>query len=390
MSSLTTRVISNAMIQSYRDPIVAPPPRGFHGGLVLSDNYEDRLLRHNRYRIAVDEFDGDSGFSNRLKGEAVYGGPIWDHFGHFMSEMIHRIIPSRKEFGNHNFVFVTTTNDRRLDEFHKFPRFIKDILKFLKVDGENVNVINQNCYVDTLYVAEQGSDLGGGPKDCYLDILQDFSERRLREVITEPSTYSKVYVSRTGNRPGGHFLGEMYFESLLSRAGYLIFKPEEFEFSRQIDLYRQSDVLIFPEGSACHGTELLGRNMIGRCLLLDRHSNPGPVFSNILECRSEQFKRFNCGLQLGTAVREQATGNPAAHVGVSLFDLVALNTFLQSHNFGDLAPFSVEQYLEIAELDLLNYIRYHIQAGNRMCEPTDIAALFLAFAEAKKTLLNSR
>ena len=79
----------------------------------------------------------------------------------------------------------------------------------------------------------------------------------------------KLYVSRSALRPQGMVLGSR-FEQQLEHAGFTIFLILGMALLTAVDHYRKAEIVVFPEGSACHGTELLGAGMMGRTFLLPR------------------------------------------------------------------------------------------------------------------------
>ena len=209
--NLVKETFENAPIQAFKHPLVAPPPHGFRGGLVLEGRDEHNKLRHSRYWRPVDTFSQDATYDMNVRGEMVYAGPIYHQFGHFLSEMAHRILPSIKNFKCQKMLFVDVRGELQFRSPTSFPTFIQEILAFFRISFDDVTVINKNTIVDVLHVVEQGSDFGGGPKLGYLEDLKEFSRLRLDELTTDQPTFKKVYVSRRNLPVGGSFLGERVF-----------------------------------------------------------------------------------------------------------------------------------------------------------------------------------
>ena len=55
------------------------------------------------------------------------------------------------------------------------------------------------------------------------------------------------------------FAGEAYLEQVLERIGIGVIRPEKFSIAEQMATYRAAQTLMFAEGSALHGAQLLGR-----------------------------------------------------------------------------------------------------------------------------------
>jgi hypothetical protein len=114
---LTKLTLENAKIQAFSHPLVAPPPTGFGGGVVLGDKSPEVDLRHTRYWRPVDKFSLDATYDNVIEKELIYAGPIYWHFGHFMSEMAHRFLPSRGHFGCSEWAFVGLNCDPKINSY---------------------------------------------------------------------------------------------------------------------------------------------------------------------------------------------------------------------------------------------------------------------------------
>jgi hypothetical protein len=173
------RSIAGAMVQAFRDPLAAGPPLGFRGGVVLGDSPADLRLRHRRGGAAVDSFPPSEGPVGALAGAYVYGGPYYNHFGHTMAEMIHRVLPARAVFDCRRLLFVGLREPRDMRGFEALPAVMQAPLLFLGIDPADVTVINDDRVVEMLHVVQQGSDLTGGPTAPYLDMLAAFTPARL-------------------------------------------------------------------------------------------------------------------------------------------------------------------------------------------------------------------
>ena len=167
--SVASATILGAKIQNLSSP---PAYEAFRGGVVLGTGDLEKRLRHSRAGVIADGFaDGfapDVEYSHRIKGEWVYGGFIYPHFGHFMSEVVHRIVASRLLHPGVKFLFAGGWSPEPTSTIEQVPTALRDILQLLEIDGSNAIVVNQPAIVDRLHVVEQADDLGGA-KDGYLD-----------------------------------------------------------------------------------------------------------------------------------------------------------------------------------------------------------------------------
>jgi hypothetical protein len=98
---------------------------------------------------------------------------------------------------------------------------------------------------------------GKAPEPDYLDLLDALPERH----AIAPVAGDIVYVTRSGlvAKGQGSHLGEGYLVQLLQEMGVTIFDPAGLSIRAQLEHYAGAKTLVFAEGSALHGRQLLGR-----------------------------------------------------------------------------------------------------------------------------------
>lgn len=348
--------VDNACIQFSDAPGVGHGGAAFVGGFVPSAADQMQPLRQTRDRRPVDAFVEDAKYDFRMEGSYLYGGLIYGHFGHIMSEMIHRVLTTRRHFRERPWIFVGLHNSTPILGYHHLPGSFKAALDFLNVAKENVLCLHAHAQVERLSITEQGSDFGGGPKPGYLELLKAHSECRLDAMFPTGSPHRLLYVSRSNLPHGGSFLGERYLEKHLVAEGYEVFHPEDHALAWQMEVYRRAEIVIFPEGSACHGTELLGDRMLGTCVFLERRSSHRRVFHNVLAPRARNFIALEGFPQLGSASRHPITGELSEHAAVWAYDTERLVASLRQHGIAHLPQFSKVEYLEQCRQDLEEYL----------------------------------
>jgi len=362
---LTHRWLARAIVSPFRRPIHP----AFAGGLELADDADLAPLRHHRTRRPVDRRLDDRNLSPpRLMGSYLYGGPLILEFGHFLSESIHRLLPGRALAPELPILFA---GPRGSEPLSLQVAYVQQVLQFLGVPPERVHVTHHAVEVDRLLVIEQGSDLGGGPKAAYLDLLDRFSPERLDQLAPGRPAPERVYVSRS-RMPAGLLLGEHYLEGLLAEAGFAIYRPEEHALVDQMHVYRHAHQLIFSEGSACHGTELMGRQL-RQVALLNRRPAPKPaMFRAALKPRARHYadfqgNRFVGALPIGPARR------PLAHAGVSLIEIDGLLDFLAAEGLAELrGRFDRAAYADAARRDFDRHVAWAL--AHPRTNPDDVRA----------------
>jgi hypothetical protein len=312
-NSLVHRSLDHAYVQAFR-VVVSDPTTAFTGGPVL-EAPQDASLRHCRYGLPFDHVDlAAPRHSDRvLRGTWNYIGPVYPHFGHVQAEMVHRIIPSRVLFDCEQWLAITG-KDSSIHHFAELPKAYRDALAFLGIHADNLQIISQDTHVERLNVSAQGSQFGLAPNDTYLEALRDYSTQRLDEWFPDIERPKRVYVTRTGVPEGGNFLGETWLEAWLQAEGFYIFRPEDHPLSVQMDVYRKAQVLVFSEGSACHGAELLGRGMLQQVYMLGRRKDHQEIFRNVLQPRSVSYQSVVFSQPLGYCVLHPLTQEPLGHM----------------------------------------------------------------------------
>jgi hypothetical protein len=296
-----------------------------------------------------------------------------------MSEAIHRILPSTLLGCHGPWVFVSAAQDRTYTSFEKLPGFARDVLAFLGVKASEFRVVTENTIADRLFVAEQGSELSFGPKPGYLADLDEYTTPRLDALHGNEPRFCKVYVSR--HACVGNFLGEEYLEDQLKAEGFSIIRPETLPVSVQMDIYRKADVLVFNEGSACHGVELLGQEGLRRCYVLARR-RWNSSFETILEPRARQFANSSGHSFIGSVFVDPRTGRPVMPWGVALFDTRQLVSFFRDHAIARLPHFDEKQYMRAAEAHLHRYLENARASGKTLCEESVVGNMLLTFEQA--------
>lgn len=315
MVNIRHAYLLDAKVQAFRQPVL-----NFVGGVVFDHPTDPHVapLRHSRYRKPCDSVAPDGVYGTRLAGNFIYGGPLYHHFGHFAAEMMHRIIPARQLEPEWPVLFMAPLGSSA--DPAEIPTYIADVLAFFGLSGARLKVMSQDVLVENLLVAEAGSDFGGGPKPGYTDLLARYTPRRLAELAPQPVPGDKIYVSKSRIRHGGSFLGETYLESWLASAGFVTVFPEELPYVQQVSAYAGARTVIFAEGSACHGAEVLGTGAIENCVLIGRRQNHLHIFQDALRARAIRFNGHVCGPDLGTAVGRTGSHDPLPNFGVSLLD----------------------------------------------------------------------
>jgi hypothetical protein len=345
--------------QAIVQPFSRPMHPKFNGGLVLPAEGPLQALRHHRWNRPIDHPPSTMAQAapvHRLAGTYRYGGPLMLPFGHFMAESIHRLMPVHPGDADIPVVFAGL---RRGDDASSLPVFAKEVLGLLTVDAARVQIVTAPTAVERLLVRAQGSNLGGGPAPAYLDLLDRLSAWCADGMGS--GSPRKLYVSRSA-QVTGCLLGERVLEAAMVANGFTVFRPEQHPVARQMRAYAQAEVVVFAEGSACHGVELMGRALPTVVLLNRRRGRTMDMFEVLLRPRARRYLDFRRNIYLG-ALPANRTGKPQPHQGVSVLALQPLVAFMREHGIADLSELRQGDYAAAVRADLERYTRWALDQG---------------------------
>lgn len=190
--------------------------------------------------------------AERIDAPAVWCGYAVRHFGHFIAEQAPRILAARRMRPDDLYLFLAPPRVSA----ETLPSWFWDVLTWYGMPRDQVRVLTgKPVLVRTLRVFPQAEHLVVGPQAEYLDALDQLSAGLLTGVRQD---LEHVYVSRAG-MGSGKLGGEEYLEARLSAVGVTVIRPETLPLVEQLRYYARARTLIFAEGSAVHGRQLLGR-----------------------------------------------------------------------------------------------------------------------------------
>ena len=242
-------------MRSFHDIVVGPAPDRDTPGVFWPDfdsQIEPRLWRWNK---------PDCRRPAPLKGPvtaeftdpAVFVSMYDNHFGHMVSETVPRLPQSLAEFPDLPLIFTTNV---KLPPHHPSAMF-RGVLDWLSIPLSQIRFIHEPTLFRELHVAAQAEHLDGPlAPPGYLELLEARTHDKLGQVRPE----GVAYVSRVTLAPQkGVHAGESYLVEMLRELGVRILIPEEMPLPEQMRAYANTKHLVFAEGSAIHGRQLIGR-----------------------------------------------------------------------------------------------------------------------------------
>lgn len=155
-------------------------------------------------------YDIKKEYAKHLEGEYIYLGLIFNHWGHFLVDLVTRLYMVRSN-PDAKFVFLSFWNSPVFKPINAISRFFE--LSGLK--KENIIFINRPTSVEKLLIPEQSYVCGKYISSQYLEIF-DTVTTNIEESISPPPPRKSCYRDCHGIRGGKKSMGANYGLSALS------------------------------------------------------------------------------------------------------------------------------------------------------------------------------
>ncbi|MBY6092918.1 glycosyltransferase family 61 protein [Maritimibacter alkaliphilus] len=344
------------------------------GGPAWPDWRGAAALRHNRSGQPVDRFppalpDQQVPFDT----PATWGGHCVAHFGHFIAEHGTRILQSRVAHGDKPMLFTLEPGRTAED----VPGFFWQILAWYGVSARQVRFVHQPLRVSELWAAPMAEQWAHVPTaEGYLDLLDaNTAARGLR-----PRTRDVVYVTRAAMEATaeGHGAGEPYLNRALEQLGVTVIRPEAMPLEEQLAHYQGAKLLIFAEGSAMHGRQLLGR-ADQTVVVLNRR--PG-MRIGLAALQPRVSRMLYAEATRGTASVLWPNGNPWIVRAISIYDTEVLLGVFEALGIPLSQVWDEAAYLAARDTAIRTWIRIRFDPA----QPIDHAASRRRVAEEFRAL----
>ncbi|MDQ3079569.1 MAG: glycosyltransferase family 61 protein [Pseudomonadota bacterium] len=258
-------------------PLLAGSSKGY---TALYADPPSPLLRHYRYghsdsSLQVLPFPGpDAGVKQVVEEPVIYGGLMFRHFGHSLTEGIHRLWPrfALKELHTAKVAFNVVNNS-------KIMPYVSEALNLHGISRSGVIPIQEPTLFRRLFVGPQARQMAGPTLiPGYQTMLDRYHARRL----PTPDGQRRLYVSRLHHHHTGSFFGESFVEAQLAAQGFEIVYPEQITLTQLVILLRDSEIAVFAEGSAIHALELCG-SAVPAVFVIGRRQHSLERFAPLLE-----------------------------------------------------------------------------------------------------------
>ena len=314
---------------------ICVPFSDINGGVVPracidSDADLPDLLRHRRYpefracddaSVAITRAKkaNQLGIEKRLSGTYVFCGQIFEHFGHLITEYLHRVIVS------------SVLSDPSLpilmfkDEGSPLTAWQSDLLQICINRGREIVFYSEPVVVENLLVFEPLSGLWSAPSQSYLQLLSQHPIVPVSVPAADDFTNKIVYLTRSKiwdgkESPHGHVVLEESIEKELSKLGVSVVSPEKLSINSQLALFTSAKAIIAPEGSALHLLELLGAKACRHLIVLPRQYGERMALAQF-KPRVKKLTYIDC---VQCTRIQWRRGEPCPFSGLALFDFAVL------------------------------------------------------------------
>lgn len=326
MSYPNTFEFYNILVTPMHHVLGAPIGESEHtGGPVWPEWRPDARYRFFRGGTALDRPPPEAqNACVRFTEQAVWIGPAHHHFGHMISEFCTRLFPALQAFPNHRLIF-SAPRDQPIRCFDDAPRVLKELLAWYSIPQERIHIVNSPTVFTHLATVAQPETISSryedSPHPQYLAAIDEFISNKLGP--TQPQ--GTFFISRS--KMSARFAGEQYLDRVFRSIGISVFFPEEHRLEEQIKLYWSAERLIFSEGSAIHGLQLLGTN-VADVIVLGRR--PSRWWANMQAIKVRARRAEYIQIARNQFVPLGPTGKRMVWAALAEIDVTALRAGLQT------------------------------------------------------------
>lgn len=314
-------------LTTLENAVVVPAQKkslSFPAGVLDADgNYVFEASNWRAFRQITLPPEPPKAVEHQLEGTWLWGGLLYGHFGHFLTESTTRLWALDEIGEDFRGVLFVFKNPREAKEPASYHR---DFLTLMGTD-KPLQLASGPTRVDRLIVPGQG--FGLGPMSVGTQRFRKAVRNRFGADIA-PDGPDKLYISRSeiGPRKGG-LLMEKKLEEWLRADGYEIYHPQKHDLFHQIARYKAAKHVLAAEGSALHLFGMVGHRDQNVGIVVRRKSKSTDHISHQIEAFSNApVTQFN------TVLRSwMPKDGGARHLGLAELHFPKLQAELRAKGF---------------------------------------------------------
>ena len=306
--------------------------------------YHARLLRRGRVVCTAPKIDAAA--AETQENPVIFASVYENHFGHLTAETVPRLPQALAECGDLPLVFTRMRADRSTGRSVMFNA----VMDWLDIPQSQIHFVERPTLFRQVHIAAQGEHLDGPrtPSE-YLDLL----ERRVARKLPVRPPKGVAFVTRAGldHKMGAH-AAERYLVSCLRDLGVRIIYPEALLLREQMRLYARAKHLVFSEGSAIHGRQLIGR--VDQSISILRRRRGSNMARGQMAPRCSSLNYVPC---FGGALHLTNRGGASLHWAMkSFYNIDALHGFFADLGLPLAQVWSQSRYRDIRDQDVLAWV----------------------------------
>jgi hypothetical protein len=197
----------------------------------------------------------------KIENIVLYGGILFNHFGHFLLESLGRLWAY--EYVKELNPYICFYAPQGIPDYLRKNHYMNQVMAGFGIPLERLIFMDELLQLKEVIVPEQKYGWGffKKPDATFLNFVRGFSFKN--NLPKEFEHTDRIYVSRTklpfksGMNTHGRIIAEHLFEEYLLANGYKILYPERYNLFQQLSIYNHAKKIIFSSGSALHACILL-------------------------------------------------------------------------------------------------------------------------------------
>lgn len=251
----------------------------------------------------------------KLAGRWYYAGIFYPHFGHFLTESIHRLrdfIESTAEYDG--IIFLKSPFQGTFDYDPLALPYVRFFLEdYFGLQISKVVFTTSFLEVDFCDIGRQDSQLGLCPDSGYLRYLRGIEEKFSSKFDWTENRNKEIFLSRQNYLRSGRMLGMTAVEKLFFERGVQIICPETQSIVDQIRTFREAKRVYCEAGSAIHMLDALGPQELD-LVIFSRRGFDANYWKNLYKGRVKGVRVFDVVLPIHAYTRTRAgEGHSLAH-----------------------------------------------------------------------------
>lgn len=340
-------------------PLMLGKDKEYSGGIV--DTKSNKLIEeaiHFRGYLSQDPPNIDdpeiySEKSREIQHPVLFGGILYDNFGHFLLESLGRLWAY--EFVRELDPYILFYEDMGQPSYLEKNNFVHQVFTGFGIPHNRILFLNYVTKIKHILIPVQkyGYEYCRHPDEVFLRFITNFKFPQLVPAGLENGSY--VYVSRSKMPYGsGRPIGENLFDEFLRSNGYKIFHPENHTIFEQLTVYSAARKIIFCDGGALHGCILLPHLKADVAVVARRRDNKWNI-KEILD----QFIGYGKKVSWIDAVKTQYHFGTESWHAISVIDWRKVSVLLKEEGFVEtiFESFNEVEYSQLVRSELFNHIQ---------------------------------